>query len=161
MSQVLGAFGLLDFTMLRSVLACRAFCNLFIVYFFNFPIFSGRGKPRILNQWIRGHDCTRKSSPNHCFFCLDEQKLATLCDHGAALTLSTAIARKYASRGLCPFYSKSITVYIQTLRFIPTHRLTINACYFPMDYIQFSVFCTQVFRNQYKEVADATKGSWL
>jgi hypothetical protein len=25
---------------------------------FYFPIFfSGRGKPRILNQWIRGHDC--------------------------------------------------------------------------------------------------------
>jgi len=28
MSQVLGAFGLLDFTMLRPVLALRAFCKL-------------------------------------------------------------------------------------------------------------------------------------
>jgi hypothetical protein len=48
MSQVLGVFGLLDFTMLRPVLARRAFRNLGTVYFFNFPIFfSGRGKPRI------------------------------------------------------------------------------------------------------------------
>jgi hypothetical protein len=23
-----------------------------------FKTFSGRGKPRILDQWIRGHDCT-------------------------------------------------------------------------------------------------------
>jgi hypothetical protein len=56
-SQVLGAFGLLDFTMLRPVLAWRTFWDLWAVYFFNFQIFSGRGKPRILNQWIRGHDC--------------------------------------------------------------------------------------------------------
>jgi hypothetical protein len=26
--------------------------------FFNFHIFSGRDKPRIMNQWIWGHDCT-------------------------------------------------------------------------------------------------------
>jgi hypothetical protein len=26
-----------------------------------FNIFSGRGKPQILNQWIRGHDCTYSS----------------------------------------------------------------------------------------------------
>jgi hypothetical protein len=36
MSQVLGAFGLLDFTMLRPVLAWRTFWNLRTVYFFNF-----------------------------------------------------------------------------------------------------------------------------
>jgi hypothetical protein len=48
MSQVLGAFGLLDFTILRPVLAWRAFWNLWTVYFCNFPIFfSGRGKLRI------------------------------------------------------------------------------------------------------------------
>jgi hypothetical protein len=58
-SQVLDAFGLLDFTILRPVLVMRAFWKLWTVYFFNFPIFfSGHGKPRILNQWIRGHDCT-------------------------------------------------------------------------------------------------------
>jgi hypothetical protein len=39
MSQVLGAFGLLHFTMLRPVLPRRAFLNLWTVYFFNFPIF--------------------------------------------------------------------------------------------------------------------------
>jgi hypothetical protein len=44
MSQVLGAFGLLDFTTLRTILAWRAFCNLLTVYFFNFPFFSGSGK---------------------------------------------------------------------------------------------------------------------
>jgi hypothetical protein len=49
MRQVLGAFGLLDFTMLLTVPAWRAFWNLWNVYFFNFPIFfSGRGKPRII-----------------------------------------------------------------------------------------------------------------
>jgi hypothetical protein len=48
MSQVPGAFGLLDFTMLRSVLAWRAFWKLWTFYFFNFPnYFSGRGKPRL------------------------------------------------------------------------------------------------------------------
>jgi len=41
MSQVLGAFGLLDFTMLRPVTAWRAFGNLRIVYFFDFPIIFG------------------------------------------------------------------------------------------------------------------------
>jgi hypothetical protein len=64
MSQVLGAFGLLDFTMLRPVIGCRAFLNLWTVYFFNFLIFfSCRGKPRILNRCIRGArlylDCLR------------------------------------------------------------------------------------------------------
>jgi hypothetical protein len=54
MSQVLVAFGLLDFNVLRPVLAWRAFWNLWTVYLFNF-LYSGRGEPRILNQWIRGH----------------------------------------------------------------------------------------------------------
>jgi hypothetical protein len=40
--------GLLDFNMLRPVLAWRAFWNLWTIYFFNFQIlFLGRGKPRI------------------------------------------------------------------------------------------------------------------
>jgi len=42
MSQVLGTFGLPDFTMLRPVLAWRTFLNLRTVYFFDFPnFFSG------------------------------------------------------------------------------------------------------------------------
>jgi len=40
MSQELGAFGLLDFTMLLPVVTWRAFLNLRTVYFFNFPHFS-------------------------------------------------------------------------------------------------------------------------
>ena len=40
-SEVLGAFGLLDFTMLRIVLAWRTFWNLWTVYLFNFPNFFG------------------------------------------------------------------------------------------------------------------------
>jgi hypothetical protein len=47
MSQVLGEFGLLDFTMLYTVLAWGAFRDLRTVYFFNFSIFSGRGETRI------------------------------------------------------------------------------------------------------------------
>jgi hypothetical protein len=39
LSQVLGAFGPLGFTMLRPVLAWRAFWNLWTIYFFNFQIF--------------------------------------------------------------------------------------------------------------------------
>jgi hypothetical protein len=27
------------------------------VYFFNALFFSARGKPQLLNQWIRGHTC--------------------------------------------------------------------------------------------------------
>jgi hypothetical protein len=62
MSQVLGAFVLLYFTMLRPVLAWRAFWNIWTIYFFNFPFFRAAGnrgwlKPQILIQWIRGHDC--------------------------------------------------------------------------------------------------------
>jgi hypothetical protein len=53
MSQVMGAFGLLDFTMLRPVLAWRFFWNLWTVYFFNFPIFFG---PRwTANNWSCGY----------------------------------------------------------------------------------------------------------
>jgi hypothetical protein len=52
-------WGLLDFTLLRPVLAWRAFWNLWTVYLFNFQFFfSGYGKPRLLNQWIWGHDYT-------------------------------------------------------------------------------------------------------
>jgi hypothetical protein len=55
---ILGAFGLLDFTMLRPLLAWSTVRNLWTVYLFNFPIFfSGRGKPRILHQRIRGPHC--------------------------------------------------------------------------------------------------------
>jgi hypothetical protein len=46
MSQVLGAFGQLDFTMLQPVLAWRAFWNLQTVYFINFHIFSDCRKTR-------------------------------------------------------------------------------------------------------------------
>jgi hypothetical protein len=42
MNQVLGVFGVLDFTMLWPVLAWRAFCNLRTIYVFNFPTFWGR-----------------------------------------------------------------------------------------------------------------------
>ena len=48
MSQVLGAFGLLDFTMLWPILAWHAFLTLWTVYFFHFPnCFSGRSQPWI------------------------------------------------------------------------------------------------------------------
>ena len=48
MCQVLGAFGPLDFTMLRPVLAWRTFWNLWTVYFFNFSkLFLARGQPQI------------------------------------------------------------------------------------------------------------------
>ena len=53
MSQILDAFGLLDFTMLRPVLAWRAFWNLRTVYFFNFPNFFGP-RPTAFN-WNRGY----------------------------------------------------------------------------------------------------------
>jgi hypothetical protein len=57
MSQVMGAFGLLDFTMLPPVLAWRAYWNLWTVSLI-FQIFSGRDKPRIQNPRIRGSACT-------------------------------------------------------------------------------------------------------
>jgi hypothetical protein len=57
-NEVLVAVELLDFTMLRPVLAWRAFWNLWTLYLFNIQFFfSGSGKPRILNRWIRGHGC--------------------------------------------------------------------------------------------------------
>ena len=43
--QVLSAFGLLDFTILRPVLAWRAFLNLWTLYSVNFPNLGGGGRP--------------------------------------------------------------------------------------------------------------------
>jgi hypothetical protein len=60
MSQVLCAFGLLDFTMLRPVLVWGAFLNLWTVYFFNFPNFFRAVANR--GYWIRGHG----SPPLYC-----------------------------------------------------------------------------------------------
>ena len=62
--QVLGAFGLLDFTTLRPVLAWGEFWDLWTVYFFNFPNFFGQqqtadnrnrgygGPPVFGNPWL-------------------------------------------------------------------------------------------------------------
>jgi hypothetical protein len=52
MSQVLGAFGLLDFTMLWPVLTWQEFWNLWTIYFFNFPIFFRAAVNR--SYWISG-----------------------------------------------------------------------------------------------------------
>jgi hypothetical protein len=50
MSRVLGAFGLLDFTVLWPILGAH-----FETYEWFF--FPGCSKPRILNQWIWEHNC--------------------------------------------------------------------------------------------------------
>jgi hypothetical protein len=59
MSQVMGAFGLLDFTILWPVLACSRFETYKMLISLIF-LFLGRLKPWILNQWIRGHDSILK-----------------------------------------------------------------------------------------------------
>jgi hypothetical protein len=46
MSQVLGAFGLLDFTMLQPC-SCLAGVLKLMNHLFNFPIFLGCGEPQI------------------------------------------------------------------------------------------------------------------
>jgi hypothetical protein len=57
MSQVLGAFGLLDsprydpFSLGAQFETYKPFISL------NFNFFSGCGKPRILNQWTWGYGC--------------------------------------------------------------------------------------------------------
>jgi hypothetical protein len=56
MSQVLGAFGLLDFTMLQPILARHKFWNLWTVYLFNFPIFFQAEVNR--GFWISGYGGT-------------------------------------------------------------------------------------------------------
>jgi hypothetical protein len=48
MSQVLGTFGLLDFTVLWPVLTWHVFLNKPTIYFFNFKIYSGCSEPRIV-----------------------------------------------------------------------------------------------------------------
>ena len=65
MGQVLGAFGVLDFTLLPPILAWCAFWNLWTVYFFNFPnYFSGRVKPRMRGPPVLhfSHDEPNRSS---------------------------------------------------------------------------------------------------
>ena len=61
MSQVMGAFGLLDFTMLRPVLIWRAFLNLWNVYFLNFLILFGL-RPTADN-WNHGYWIRRYGGP--------------------------------------------------------------------------------------------------
>jgi hypothetical protein len=48
MSQVLGAVWLLDFTMLRPVLACGRFKTYEPFIYLILQFFSGRGEPRII-----------------------------------------------------------------------------------------------------------------
>jgi hypothetical protein len=48
MSKVMGAFGLLVFTMFTASILKLINCSYF-------SSFSGQDKPRMLNQWIRGH----------------------------------------------------------------------------------------------------------
>jgi hypothetical protein len=72
MSQVLGVFGLPDFTMLRPVLAWCTFWNLWTVYFFNF--FSGHGKPR-----IRGSACTMEDTASLHPWCWRSNSSVVLC----------------------------------------------------------------------------------
>jgi hypothetical protein len=65
-SEVLGAFGLLDVTMLRPVLAWRRFETYETFIYLIFQFFPGRGELRILNQGIWGHACSFKN--NHHIF---------------------------------------------------------------------------------------------
>jgi hypothetical protein len=58
MCQVLGAFGLLDFTCYCPFSLGGRFEKFEPFIYLIFKFFSGRGKPRILSQCIRGHDCT-------------------------------------------------------------------------------------------------------
>jgi hypothetical protein len=91
MSQILGLLGQLDFTMLGSVLAWRAFWGSLTVYFFNFPIsFSGHGKPR-----IRGSACTcyllSQNSVDTCW--LSECGLLDVSEHDGTVG-STVFEKK-------------------------------------------------------------------
>jgi len=54
-SQVLGAFGLLDFIMLRPTLSRRAFWNLWSVYFFTVSNFFFFRTAVNRGYWIRGY----------------------------------------------------------------------------------------------------------
>jgi len=54
MSQALGAFGLLDFTMLRPISLGARFETYEPFIYLIFQIFSGRGKALRLNSRIRG-----------------------------------------------------------------------------------------------------------
>jgi hypothetical protein len=62
MSQVMGVYGLMYFTIVRPFSLGERFQTYepFIALIFHF--FSGRGKPRILDQWIWGHDSTTKAT---------------------------------------------------------------------------------------------------
>jgi hypothetical protein len=66
-SQVLGAFGLLDFTMLRPVLAWRAFWNLLTVSFFGFSNFFRAAVNR--GYWLSGYGGTTVCSWCQHFSC--------------------------------------------------------------------------------------------
>jgi hypothetical protein len=66
MSQVLGAFGLLEFTMLQPIVTGRAFWNLRPVYFFIFPFFFSLARAYELLD--AAHDCISVQTPCHLTF---------------------------------------------------------------------------------------------
>jgi hypothetical protein len=57
MSQILGAFGLLELTVAGLFSLGGRFETYEPFVSIIFKLLGGSGKPRVLNQWIRGHDC--------------------------------------------------------------------------------------------------------
>jgi hypothetical protein len=91
MSQVLGAFGLLDFTMLRPVITWQAFWNLWTVYFFNFLIFFHAAGNR--EYWIDGYGGTTALMKNYTLVILvwlDRWVSKIWCYFAALLSKSAA-----------------------------------------------------------------------
>jgi hypothetical protein len=137
---------MLDFTMLRPVVAWRAFWNLGTVFLFNFPPppqkkkkISCRSKPRIANQCIRGHDCTPRThhtatvhaydcTPPCCrclnFFFLLQKPEIRLCSIGLRrATEQTAECRETVQ---CTWYTARVHTLQQAALYRDSYKVNLT-----------------------------------
>jgi hypothetical protein len=124
--------------MLRPVFAWWTFLNLRTVYFFNFPIFSGRGKPRILNQWIRGHTLyTVQSDIGHTpSGSLQSDKQMFWITDLLSFRVMSFCGRHWSH------FIVIIIHYTYSVKLLPSHRFHLE--YWIQHYIHFYVLCIEI-----------------
>jgi hypothetical protein len=133
MRQVLGAFVLLDFTMLRPVLSWRTFLNLWTIHFFNFPnLLGGRGQ-----LWITETTDT-ESADMAVWFYLNKLQIYNFWSNRITCNLSVSVlwnfgnfcislGQKKAAVGSTYWESSSENTWLlRGLSFWTSHRRTCN-----------------------------------
>jgi hypothetical protein len=121
---ILGAFGLLDFTMLRPVLAWRAVWNLWTVYLFNFPVFFGlrqTADTESADTGARLYNCTRWGNDSRA---LNLWLQSALC--ASDLMLNVSQVQQLPRLWKCSNYSSTVMSWLWV--FTLSVRMTGPSC---------------------------------